>query len=106
MDVGHLHTDIHSAQQSDTHSLEIIAILSRPNADPHWSLDGSGLLRYDGRVWVPDVNDLCLRILLNNHDHPVLGHFGQNMTFSSDEIILGQVLGCLLRTIVSHAQLV
>ena len=74
MDIGQLHTDIHSAQQSDTHSLEIIAILSGPDADPRWSLDGSGLLRYDGRIWVPDVNDLRLRILLNNHDHPVLGY--------------------------------
>ena len=68
MDVGQRHTDIHSAQQSDTHSLEIIATLSGPDADPCWSLDGSGLLRYDGRIWVPDVNDLHLRILLNNHD--------------------------------------
>ena len=58
MDVGQLHTDIHSAQQSNTHSLEIIATLSGPDADPCWSLDGSGLLCYDGRVWVPDANDL------------------------------------------------
>src|SRR3984957_18255289 len=57
MDVGQLHTDIHSAQQSDTHSLEIIATLSRPDADPRWSLDGTGLLRYDGHMWVPDDND-------------------------------------------------
>src|ERR1700720_3012728 len=48
MDVGQLHTDIHSAQQSDTHSLEIIATLSGPDADPRWSLDGTGLLCYDG----------------------------------------------------------
>ena len=80
MDVGQLHTVIHSAQQYDKHSLEIIATLSGPEADPCWSLDASGLLCYDGRVWVPDVNDLRLWILINNHDHPVLGHFGQNKT--------------------------
>jgi len=80
MDVGQLHTDIHSAQQSDTHSLEIIATFTGPDAAPHWSLDGAGLLRYDGHIWVPDVNDLRLRILLNNHDHPVSSHFGQNKT--------------------------
>ena len=80
MDVGQLHTDIHSAQQSNTHSLEIIATLSGPDTDPRWSLDSSELLCYDGCVWVPDVNDLRLRILLNNHDHPVLGHFSQNKT--------------------------
>src|ERR1700722_13993181 len=80
MDIGQLHTDIHSAQQSDTHLLEIIATLSGPNADLRWSLDGSGLLCYDNRIWVVDVNDLRLRILLNNHDHPVLGHFSQIKT--------------------------
>src|SRR3984957_16020822 len=80
MDVGQLHTDIHAAQQSDTQSLEIIATLSKPDVDPHWSLDGSGLLHYDGHVWVLDVNDLHLGILLNNHNHPVSGHFGQNKT--------------------------
>src|ERR1700719_851676 len=64
MDVGQLHTDIHSAQQSGTHSLEIITILSGPDADPRWSLYGTGLLHYDGHVWVPDVNDLRLRIFL------------------------------------------
>src|ERR1700722_8760481 len=80
MDVGQLHTDIHSAQQSDSHSLEIITTLSGPDADPRWSLDGAGQLRYDGCIWVSDVNDLRLRILLNNHDHPVSGHFGQNKT--------------------------
>src|ERR1700720_1400188 len=78
MDIGQLHTDIHSAHQSDKHSLETIATLSRPDADPHWSLDTSGLLCHDGRILVPDVNDIHLRILLNNHDHPVSDHFGQN----------------------------
>src|SRR6202041_3797714 len=66
--------------QSNTHSLEIIATLSGPDADLRWSLDGSGLLCYDGRVWVLDVNDLRLQILLNNHNHPVSGHFSQNKT--------------------------
>ena len=37
MDVGQLLADIHSAQQSNTHSLEIIATLSGPDADPRWS---------------------------------------------------------------------
>ena len=42
-DIGQLHTDIHSTQQSDTHSLEIIATLSGPDVGPCWSLDGSAL---------------------------------------------------------------
>src|SRR6202035_5637019 len=58
----------------------IISTSSGPDAAPRWSLDSAGLLRYNGRIWVPDVNDLHLRILLNNHDHPVSGHFCQNKT--------------------------
>src|ERR1700722_16639441 len=50
MDVGQLHTDIHSAQQSDTHSLEIIATLSGPALVFRW--------RRTTALWVPDVNDL------------------------------------------------
>ena len=50
MDVGQLHTVIHSAQQYDKHSLEIIATLSGPEADLRWSLDASELLCYDGHV--------------------------------------------------------
>ena len=45
-----------------------------------WSVDDQGLLHYDDRIWVPDSDDLRLWILLNNHDHPIAGHYGQNKT--------------------------
>src|SRR6202040_3606102 len=84
---------------------EIIATLSRPDADPHWSLDDSGLLCYDGRVWVPDVNDLRLQILLKIMITQYrVTSVRTRLWNSSEESILGQVLGCLLKTIVSPAR--
>ena len=71
-----LHSDILSALLSDsvaqTH-------LSDP-PDSRWSTDESGFLQLDGRIYVPDLKDLCLRVLRYKHDHPLSGHFGQNRT--------------------------
>lgn len=45
-----------------------------------WSLDDSGLLRLDDRIYVPAVKDLRLQVLHHHHDHILIGHFGQNRT--------------------------
>src|SRR5258705_3074354 len=73
MDIGQLHKDILSAQRTDTY-------ISEHKSEPRWSTDEQGLVRYDDRIWVPDSDDLRLRVLLYNHDHPISGHFGQNKT--------------------------
>jgi len=76
MDVETLHSDIRSGIKSDPES---IAHLSHvPEANSRWTLDESGLLRLDGRIYVPDTNDLRLRVLRNSHDHITAGHLGQN----------------------------
>ena len=83
MDIGRLHEDILSAQKANKHLSNTLSTLSDKtefNSDTRWSVDDQGLLRYDDRIWVPDSNNLCLRILLNNHDHPIAGHYGQNKT--------------------------
>ena len=83
MDIGRLHEDILSAQKADKHSSDTLSTLSdktESNSDTRWSVDDQGLLRYDDRIWVPDSDDLRLWILLNNHDHPIAGHYGQNKT--------------------------
>ncbi|KAJ3537203.1 hypothetical protein NMY22_g5693 [Coprinellus aureogranulatus] len=49
-------------------------------SDPHWSLSDDGLLHLNNRIYVPDANDLRLRILQIKHDHPLSGHFGQAKT--------------------------
>jgi hypothetical protein len=76
MDIPKLYSDIRSALTSEA------AISSHLNSppEPRWSVDSDGLLRLDERIYVPDIDDLCLRILQNKHDHPISGHFGQNKT--------------------------
>ncbi|KIN99009.1 hypothetical protein M404DRAFT_156300 [Pisolithus tinctorius Marx 270] len=49
-------------------------------SDPQWSVDDTGFLRLDGRIYVLDSNNLHLRVLRLKHDHPLSGHFGQNRT--------------------------
>ena len=89
MDIEQLHKDIYTAQQSDQHCKDIIINITNPESpespespdpEPRWSLDDQQLLCYDNRIWIPDTDDLQLRILLNKHDHLLSGHYGQNKT--------------------------
>ena len=78
VDVDAIHKDILSALPSNT---SISQYLSTPfPADSCWSISMDGLLRLDNRIYVPDVNDLCLWILRYKHGHPLSGHFGQAHT--------------------------
>lgn len=45
-----------------------------------WSVDTDGYLRLDDRIYVPDADNLRLRVLQYKHDHILSGHFGQNKT--------------------------
>ena len=73
-----IHKDILSALPSNT---SISQYLSTPiPADSQWSLSADGLLRLDNHIYIPDINDLHLRILRYKHDHPLSGHFGQACT--------------------------
>jgi len=74
MDVEKLHNDICSALPLNPISA---AHLPTPTA-PNWTLDESGLLRQYDRIYIPDANDLCLKVLQYKHDHILSGHFGQN----------------------------
>ena len=86
MDIDQLHKDIYTAQRSDQHCEDIITNITNPkspessNPKPQWSLDDQQLLCYDNRIWIPDTDDLWLRILLNKHDHLLSGHYGQSKT--------------------------
>ena len=74
MDIGQLHEDILCAQKTDKHSSDTLSILSDKtgfNSDTQWSVDDQGLLCYDDCIWVPNSDDLCLQILLNNHNHTI-----------------------------------
>ena len=75
MDVNQLHDDIRAAYTSDP----LTAWQFPQPSDPKWTIV-NGLLCLNDRIYVPDVLDLCLRVLRNKHDHPLAGHFGQNKT--------------------------
>src|SRR6202043_741363 len=51
-----------------------------PNS--RWSINSKELLCQDDLVYVPDIDDLRLRVLQQHHDHPLAGHFGQNKTYA------------------------
>src|ERR1700731_849793 len=82
IDDDQLRRDIRSGISLDPVIALILEDLRSNSADPKWSMDNDGLLRERGRIYVPDVNDLRLRILRVRHDHPLAGHFGQTKTMA------------------------
>jgi len=81
MDEEKLRTDIRNSLRSDPiAATRLDEVLADPQGKPRWSVDDTGLLRLDNRIYVPDVQDLRLRVLQYRHDHPVSGHFGLNRT--------------------------
>ncbi len=82
MDIDKLHLDIKQAQPSDSVATEGFqqAKSSTPTSSSRSSIDESDILCLDNHIYVPDSEDLHLRVLQNNHDHILAGHFGQNQT--------------------------
>ena len=76
MDVERLHADILTNLSTDP----IAKAHLSDSSNPRWSTDEAGYLRLDGRMYVPEADDLRLRILKYKHDHPLSGHFSQNRT--------------------------
>ena len=76
MDIKTLHSDILTALPSDPIAQAHVS----DTAESRWSVDESGFLRLDQCIYVLDIEDLCLRVLRNKHDHPISGHYGQNQT--------------------------
>lgn len=80
-DSEQLRADIRSAQASPTPDPELAAALrSASEGNPRWTLDEDGVLLLNSRTYVPDTDDLRLRVLRSCHDHPTAGHWGQNKT--------------------------
>jgi hypothetical protein len=76
MDIEQLHNTICSSLTLDPLSA---AHLPTPTAS-NWTLDESGLLCQYDQIYVPDANDLRLKVLQYNHDHILSGHTGHNKT--------------------------
>ena len=95
LDLDQLHSDIRDALATDSVSA---AHLPTPS-DPKWTLAPDGLLRRYDRIYVPDSNNLRLRILQYSHDHILAGHFGQNKTL---QLVRQQYFWPNLRTFVQN----
>src|SRR5215471_4577753 len=82
MDMEKLHDDIRAALPKDPAISERLEFLKSAKSPPisQWTLDLSGFLHLDDRIYVLDVDDLQLQVLKNKHDHVLSGHFGQNKT--------------------------
>ena len=93
MDVERLHADVLTTLPSDlitkAHLLD--------TSSPRWSTDETGYLRLDGHMYIPETDDLRLRVLRYKHDHPLSGHFGQNRTL---ELICHEYTSLGIRTYI------
>ena len=75
MDQEQLNTDILTALPDDPVYSERLK-----NPLPNWLITPDGFLRHNNLIYIPDANDLRLRVLQHKHDHILSGHPGQNKT--------------------------
>ena len=76
MDVERLHADVLTALPSDP----IAKAHLSDTSNPQWSTNETSYLCLDGCMYIPETDNLHLHVLRYKHDHPLLGHFGQNRT--------------------------
>jgi hypothetical protein len=62
--------------------LDELATSKLLNIELLWSKAGSGLLLFEGKVYIPDNNDIKLHILCENHDNLTARHQGFCKTFN------------------------
>ncbi|CAA7260670.1 unnamed protein product [Cyclocybe aegerita] len=48
--------------------------------DPTFTLSPDGLLLLNDHIFIPDNNNLRIRVLQTKHNHPLASHFSQNKT--------------------------
>ena len=75
MDQEQLHSNILSALPDDP-----LFIAHQAEPQTRWSVTPDGFFRHDNLIYVPEANDLRLRILRNKYNHLLSGHPSQNKT--------------------------
>ena len=75
MDQEQLNADILAALPVDP-----LFIAHQKEPQPGWTVTPDGFFRHDNLIYIPDANDLRLRVLRYKHDHILSGHPGQNKT--------------------------
>ena len=78
MDAEQLHSDIQASLATNLVAKNHLRIMS----NAHWTVGDDGLLMHDNRIYVPNANDLWLRVLQDKHDHILSGHFSQGKTYN------------------------
>ena len=76
MNIEQLHNDILSVLPSNP----IAQIHLSDTSHLRWSIDATGLLCLNSRIFVPEADDLRLHVLHFKHNHPLSGHYGQSRT--------------------------
>ena len=71
MDQEQLNSDILSALPDDP-----LFLAHQKEPQPRWSITLDGFLCHDNLIYIPDSNDLRLRVLRYKHDHILSGHPG------------------------------
>ena len=95
MDIEQLHNTIQKSYSLDP----ITAVYFQCISDPKWTIDKSGLLHCNDCIYIPDANDLWLKILQYKHNHILSGHLGQNKTF---QLVQWDYMWPNLWTLVQH----
>ena len=63
------------SQKSSSEAQSLRGRLSKGDLNKHWS-DHDGVLKYEGRLYVPPVRAVREELLKRYHDDPYAGHFG------------------------------
>ena len=78
MNIDNLHNTILQSYSDDSNAVSGLEQINQ--TESRWTREEDGLLRLDGRIFVPIVSDLRLQVLRYFHDHSLAGHFRQNWT--------------------------
>jgi len=49
--------------------------------DPYWTKEKNSVWYYEGLIYVPKTDDLCLQVLKPRYNHMLAGHPGQSKTY-------------------------
>src|SRR6266436_9759574 len=79
LDHGAIITDIAQTAKLDPLAQDLHSKLGTSDLPSGWEW-AEGQLRFQGRLYVPDQEILCLQVIRNYHDHPLAGHFGEART--------------------------
>src|SRR5260221_833652 len=79
LDHGAIIMDIAQMAKSDPLAQDLCSKLGTSDLPSGWEWV-EGQLRFQGCLYVPDQEILCLQVIHNHHNHPLAGHFREART--------------------------